>query len=186
MTAAEDAPSNPLNGDLHIYTHNVQNLVDHQRLSGTPVTAAPHNTIFRWNATLSKWIYVIFVELQDGVVQDNHISASMTDNQQRTFRQRVGAVIVTTGSSAPSDPITGDVHIYDEDVTGLSDHYENNGTTARSTQPMRAIYFGMTTSIPSGSWRLKHRKIRVKRIRLTMKILQAIYRTHEKRTSGTK
>ena len=133
VTAAEDAPSNPLNGDLHIYTHYVQDLVDHERLDGTAVTTAPANTIFRWNATLSKWIYVIFVELQDSVVQDNHISASMTDNQQRTFRQRVGAVIVTTGSSAPSDPITGDVHIYDEDVTGLSDHYENNGTTARST-----------------------------------------------------
>lgn len=133
VTAAEDAPSNPLNGDLHIYTHNVQNLVDHERLGGTAVTSAPANTIFRWNSTRSRWIYVIFVELQDGVVRDNHISGSMTDDQKRAFRRKVGAVIVTTGSSAPSDPITGDVHIYDEDASGLSDHYENNGTTTRST-----------------------------------------------------
>ena len=132
VTAAVDAPSNPLDGDLHIYTHNVQNLVDHERLGGDAVTEAPANTIFRWNSTRSKWIYVIFVELQDGVVVARHISSALTDDQQRTFRQRIGAVIVTTGSSAPSDPITGDVHIYDEDVSGLSDHYENNGTTTRS------------------------------------------------------
>ena len=34
VTAAEDAPSDPLDGDLHIYTHNVENLVDHERRGG--------------------------------------------------------------------------------------------------------------------------------------------------------
>ena len=131
VTTGEDAPSDPLDSDLHIYTHDVVDLVDHERLGGAVVTTAPANTIFRWNSTRGKWIYTIFIELQDSVVGDRHISGALTDDQQRAFRQKVGAVIVTTGSSAPSDPISGDVHIYDEAAAGLSDHYENNGTTAR-------------------------------------------------------
>ena len=135
-------PTNPIGGDVHIYAVDVSDLQDHISYFGGDVTTADEGALFKWDAISAKWrrqVRAPIIDLADSTVSDNHIDSGMDDDQQQFFRTKIDARTVYIGNTVPSHPLGEDLLIYDAETT-VANHFETDGSTARTTAYTGDIY----------------------------------------------
>lgn len=132
ITRGATVPSTNLSdNDIHIYTEAKTGLTNHVDHDGsTSITTARAYSVFVYDLTNTQWV---LVTENIGTLDDTNISDSIDDTGKKNFRDKIDSVRHTTGNAVPSDPNTDDLHTYDTDVTSLTDHRANNGTTEVTT-----------------------------------------------------
>ena len=175
VTAAEDVPRNPLEGDLHIYSSDASSLSSHVEANGvTSLTSASARDIFKWNGT--NWVRLISaLELPDDQTAEEirdaletltgnaRLPASAVRGLPGSFYEYANRSYVAdadrdTGSEIAIGVDTGTV--YDLKIARDSDLYHlpdvNTGVQVRITQRLKS-WAGrvIDRSVSSGLYTIK-------------------------------
>lgn len=130
VTTESSVPSDPLDGDIHIYDADASSLSNHRNNADTAdVTTANAGDHFKYNGT--NWVLEITsseITVDDATIEndatnglqvkaegidDSHISDALTETQQGDFRTKIGADTVDVDGVTIEDDETDGLRVKD-------------------------------------------------------------------------
>lgn len=156
ISVQSTAPTSPHEHDLWLLDVDISTLTNAVDTDGTTAkTSGVASDLFRYNGT--NWQYVGFIgdttltapeirsllgisasdfnNLFTGVsIADNVITYTQVDGSTETVTlPSHESTDIGVGNTLPADPATGDLYLFEEDTTGLTNVVESDGTTAKTS-----------------------------------------------------